>query len=161
MGGDRPVSFKDQSWGHRFTKLGDEAEGVFEAVYPQGKVKFGLSRPSINLTNVPAFVRYTPDYVTAKGLVEVQGFGRDQTFKLKMDKYEALNQWHLQFRVDLFVWDSHNRRYGFVRLHDFMDAWEAHGDTRSFPEGKEYMALEAEHLPVDEWVEYDPLEAVG
>lgn len=153
------MSFKDRGWNQRFTHLGDEAEGIFEQVYPQGKAKYGLSRPPVGLKNVPAFVRYTPDYLTAKGLVEVQGFGRDQTFKLKEDKYDALNQWHRIFRVDLFVWDTTNKRHGFVRLHDFMEAWEAHGWWDAFDDGKNpYMALKAEHLPVDAWVSYEPRE---
>lgn len=149
------MSFKDRKWDNRFNLMGDEAEGIFEEVYPYGKAKYGLSRPPVNLTQVPAFVRYTPDYLTAKGLVEVQGFGRDQTFKLKVDKYNALNEWHLQFRVDLFVWDTTNKRYGFVRLHDFMEAWEEHGWSDAFDDGRNpYMALKAEHLPVDAWVPY-------
>lgn len=136
--------------------MGDEAESVFEAVYPQGWERYGLNRPRLSMSMLPPKIRYTPDYVTSKGLIEVQGFGRDQTFKLKMDKYEALNEWHLDFRVDLFVWDTTNKRYGYVRLHDFMEAYEAHGEERAFPEGKAYMALHADHLPVTQWVDYDP-----
>lgn len=149
------MSFKDREFSGRWRQMGGEAESVFEAVYPQGKAKYGLSRPPVNLTQVPAFVRYTPDYLTAKGLVEVQGFGRDQTFKLKVDKYNALNEWHQQFRVDIFAWDTTNKRYGFVRLHDFMEAWEEHGWSDAFDDGRNpYMALKAEHLPVDAWVAY-------
>lgn len=147
------MSFKDQSFAHRFSAMGDEAEGVFEAVYPQGWARFGLNRPPINLSQVPSKIRYAPDYITSKGFVEVQGFGRDQTVKLKVAKYEALNQWHLEFRCDLFLWDSHNRRYGFVRLHDFIEAWEEHGWSDAFDDGRNpYMALKAERLPVDAWV---------
>ena len=151
------MSLKDRSWVPRFDRMGDEAEHIFEQVYPQGKVKYGLSRPPVGLTKVPPFVRFTPDYLTAKGLVEVQGFGRDQVFKLKHDKYAALDEWNLQFRVDLFAWDTTNKRYGFIRLHDFMDAWEEHGFEDAFDGGKNpYMGLHASFLPVDQWVAYTP-----
>jgi hypothetical protein len=152
------MSFKDKGFNNRFKAMGDEAEGIFEAVYPQGWARYGINRPPIQLAKVPAKIRYTPDYLTSKGLVEVQGFGRDQTFKLKVDKYNALNEWHQDFRVDLFVWDTTNKRYGYVRLHDFMEAWEEHGWEDAFDDGRNpYMALKAEHLPVcGDWVAYEP-----
>lgn len=145
--------FRDQPLEHRKRKggMGDMAEAVFEKVYPLGYVRYGLDRPPIQVHALPELIRYTPDYITSKGLVEVQGFGKDQTFKLKDDKYEALRQWHRTFRVDLFIYDSANDRYGFVRLEDFMSAWEAHGSEGLFDGNKPYMALRAPHLPVDEW----------
>lgn len=149
------MSFRDRPFKSRFTKMGDEAEGVFEATYPEGWTRFGLNRPPINLKDVPPFIRYTPDYLTGKGLVEVQGFGRDQTFKLKDDKLAALMQWHGMFRADLFVYDSHNKRYGFVRLRDLQAALEAgRAERGAFDDGKKpYWAVRAEHLPVVEWLE--------
>lgn len=138
--------------------MGDEAESVFESVYPQGFARYGLNRPPILLAQVPAFVRYTPDYITSKGLIEVQGFGRDQTFKLKNDKYEALNSWNSMFRVDLFVWDTTNSRYGYLRLQDFIDSWKQEGWSDAFDNGRNpYMALKAKHLPVDAWVTHVPV----
>lgn len=131
--------------------MGDEAEGIFERVYPEGFARFGICRPPVNLTNVPPKIRYTPDYLTAKGLVEVQGFGNDQMLKLKLDKLQALDDWHDDFRVDLFVWDSKHKRCGFVRLSDLHEACEQHGVMREFPEGKAYVALRAECIPVDDW----------
>lgn len=160
------MTFKDRAFSDRFNKMGDEAEGIFEAVYPEAFARYGLQRPPVNLNGVPAFVRYTPDYFTNKGLVEVQGFGRDQTFKLKVDKYEALRDWEVfaGWRVDLFVWDSANHRYGFVRLADLTrtialvgtSAWPVGWTIDTFPEGKEYYAIKAECLPVVEWVDYEP-----
>lgn len=139
--------------------MGDEAEGVFEATYPQGFVKFGLSRPPVNLARVPPFVRYTPDYLTAKGLVEVQGFGRDQTFKLKDDKLVALKEWNAAtaWRVDVFVWDSKNKRYGWIRLPELIGQVQAGGaKLEIFPEGKAYWAIPAAELRVAEWTEFTP-----
>ena len=150
-------TFSSQSFSKRFSKMGDEAEGIFEAVYPQGWARYGLNRPPIQLKNVPPKIRYTPDYITGKGLVEVQGFGRDQTFKLKIDKWQALIDWHNDFRVDLFVWDTTNKRYGYVRLHDLGVALDEHGWDDAFDNGANpYVAIKADQIPVDEWVEYTP-----
>lgn len=144
--------FRDQSFAARFGAMGDEAEGMFEATYPEGFVRFGLNRPPIRLADVPPFVRYTPDYLTSKGLVEVQGFGRDQTFKLKDDKLAALLKWQEKFRVDVWVWDSHKRRYGWLRLNQLLVAVQDHARQKAFVEGKPYWALAAGKLPVvDGW----------
>lgn len=146
--------FSSQSLANRKQTMGDIAEAVFERVYPQGFARYGIDRPPIQVAKVPPFIRFTPDYLTTKGMVEVQGFGKDQTFKLKLSKYEALNEWHLIFRVDLFAFDSFNDRYGFMRLHDFIQAWEEHGTTGAFDDGlNPFMALHAQHLPVDAWVD--------
>lgn len=115
------MSFKDEPFSKRFAKggMGDLAEGVFESTYPEGWARYGISRPPVNLTNVPAFVRYTPDYLTAKGLVEVQGFGRDQMLKVKVDKLEALVEWTFydpDFPVHLFLYDSVNRETAWVNV---------------------------------------------
>lgn len=149
------MSFKDRAFTERLLSLGDEAEGIFESVYSHKFDRYGLNRPGTGLASVPPFVRYTPDYLTSKGLVEVQGFGRDQTFKLKEDKWAALLQWERcsRWRVDLFVWDSWFKRYGWVRLVDL--ASDTHWVPGLFPEGKSYRAWEAKWLPVIEWINYD------
>lgn len=149
------MSFKDEGWSSRYAALGDEAEAVFESVYSHGFVRYGLNRPKINLASVPPFIRYSPDYLTSRGLVEVQGFGRDQTFKIKDDKLFALEQWMYatEWRVDLFVWDSWNRQYGWIRLPQLMD--DPHYWNDVFPEGKPYYAWEARNLPVDKWFSLD------
>jgi hypothetical protein len=149
--------FSEQNLAARKGTMGEIAEAVFEATYPQGWCRWGIDRPPIQVAKVPAFVRFAPDYLTSKGFVEVQGFGKDQKIKLKHAKYDALNEWHGIFRVDLFFYDSHNSRYGFVRLHDFIDAYEEHGYEGAFDDGlNPFMGLKAEHLPVDRWVEWEP-----
>lgn len=160
MGVVPAVSFKDQQFAQRFAAMGDQAEGVFESVYPEGLARYGINRPPINLKNVPEFIRFTPDYLTGKGLVEVQGFGRDQRFKLKDSKLEALRQWHDTFRTDLFVWDSHNKRYGWVRLPELEDALNLHGTADAFDGGANpYVWLKADDLPVvGPWSPWTPEE---
>lgn len=140
--------FRNRSFAHRFTKLGDEAEAVFEAVYPEGYVRYGLNRPPIYLAWVPPFIRYSPDYLTAKGLVEVQGFGRDRTLKCKTDKLDALLEWHRIFRADLFVWNSKDQQYAWVRIPDLWTAvCDGAAEERTFDEGKPYWALRSESIP--------------
>lgn len=153
-------SFKDAGWARRYASMGDEAEAVFEAVYPQGWVRFGLDRPPLRMYDLPAKIRYCPDYLTSKGFVEVQGLGRDRTVKVKHDKLDAMEQWHEEFRCDLFLWDRTKERFGFVRLTDLQDAIAAgKATTEHFPEGKAYFAFNVDDAPVDKW--YDRLEKMS
>lgn len=107
------MSFKDQSFGARFQAMGDAAETQFEAWCEANRIPFwryGLNRPPISLAKVGAFVRFTPDYLLGDKLVEVQGFGRDQLFKLKGEKLQALHAWSLHHPVHLWAWDSTHKR---------------------------------------------------
>jgi hypothetical protein len=145
------MSFKDRGWSSRFDGMGDLAEAKFEevakSVLKRGFVRFGLNRPPLKMTALPARLRYTPDYLMTSRLVEVQGFGRDQTLKLKLDKWGALHWWNDVHPVELFVFDSHNDRWGFVTLAE-LDHLLANGEAslESFPEGKTYFAFPADAL---------------
>lgn len=106
-------TFSERQWKQRERTLGDPAENAFEAWCKQRGHKcapYGLRRPDVDLSYVPAFIRYTPDFLTQFGLVEVQGCGRDQTFKFKHDKLDALDQWSYQaglgFGLRLFLWNQ-------------------------------------------------------
>lgn len=136
--------------------MGDTAEAIFEDVYPEGFARYGLSRPPVKVGELPAKFRFTPDYLTSKGLVEVQGFGRDQTVKLKLDKFSALGQWHADWRVDLFLWDSHKKRYGWLSwpaLQGLID--EGCATLGYFHDPKAYLAFKAADIPC-EWVKHTP-----
>jgi len=137
------VSFKDKAFDDRLAAggMGDEAEGVFERVFPKGWARYGLNRPPIQMAKVPARLRYTPDYITTNSLVEVQGFGKDQTFKLKIDKWQSLHWWNSVHPVDLFVWDTTNKRWCILSLSTIDTLVEQCGEIRHFPEGKAYMAI--------------------
>lgn len=152
------MSFKDRPFNQRFAALGDQAERVFEETYGEGWVRYGLNRPPINLARVPSYLRYTPDYMTAKGLVEVQGFGKDQTFKLKHEKAEALDEWAYIDRdwpLFFFVYDSHHKQYAWVEYPTLM-GYVARATTLTFPEGKKYYAWNKHDLPTDDgWVPYE------
>lgn len=145
------MSFKDQGWAHRFKAMGDEAEGIFEEVWPTSWERFGLARPAVQVSGLPPFVRYTPDYLTSSALVEVQGFGSDQRFKLKVDKWMALHTWLLHMPVRLFVWDSKNKRYG-----DFpIEALDPAVPIKRFPEGNPYLEVPAKDLPIESWTKHE------
>lgn len=141
------MSFKDRSWARRFEEMGDEAEGVFEDVCDaQLKLKFvryGLNRPPIQMHKLPARIRYTPDYLMSAKFVEVQGVGRDQTVKLKLDKWGALRWWNDVHPVELFVWDSHHERWCFVTLDQLQENIRA---VNQFPEGHAYFEYDADVL---------------
>ena len=103
------MSFKDQNWEERIETLGDPAENAFRKYAAQGGiacVKYGLDRPPLDLSRTPSYIRYTPDFLTNNGLVEVQGCGRDQCFKFKHDKLRALLQWQRHHHVDMWLWNE-------------------------------------------------------
>src|SRR6266498_2550714 len=96
-------SFRDQDWQARYQGMGDLAEGAFEEVHQYGFVRWGLDRPPIQVHKLPKRIRFAPDYLTTHSFVEVQGFGKDQVIKLKLDKYDALRWWNVLHPVDLFL----------------------------------------------------------
>ena len=147
------MSFHQQPWAARFSAMGDEAEAVFEAVYPKGWTRYGLCRPGIRLDMIPYQIRYTPDYLTSDGLVEVQGFGRDGMFKLKIDKRQALAWWNDLFPVSLFLFDRTNMRWAMVTFAELDKMTRKHGVHGTFPEGKAYVAVDG--TTIGEWTALD------
>lgn len=146
--------FSEQGWSGRYGKLGDEAEGIFEATYPKGFARYGLNRPDVQVAALPLKIRYTPDYLTSTGLVEVQGFGRNQELHMKVEKYTALNMWAQEWHVDLFLWDSHKKRYATVPL-DEVTKIIASSELGLYPEGKPYFKTPIRNLEA-EWTKHDP-----
>jgi hypothetical protein len=137
------VSFKDASWDRRFAEMGDQAEGVFEAVCKRGFVRCGLNRPPLRMSDLPTRVRYWPDYLCSNKFVEVQGCGRDQKFKLKLSKWGALRWWNDLHPVELFLWDSFHKRYCYVTL-DQLEALIGTSAIGTFPEGHVYFEFAAD-----------------
>lgn len=109
-------SFRDQPFEQRMAKLGDAAEKAFEKVCTQGWVRFGLNRPPLNVSQLPKRIRYAPDYLMSAKFVECQGFGKDQTLKVKRDKLDAMCWWATVHPVEWFIWDSFKKRYMFLPL---------------------------------------------
>lgn len=142
-------SFKDQGWQARYQGMGDLAEGEFERVMEEerrlGFTRYGLDRPPIQVHKLPKRIRYTPDYLTTHTFVEVQGFGQDQIVKLKLDKYDALRWWNVLHPVELFLFDSANVRWTFVKLDAVTELLEGEDvQIRKFSEGNRYYAFPAE-----------------
>jgi hypothetical protein len=103
------TTFSDKKWEQREQTLGDPAEHAFEQYANRSRlniVRYGLNRPPINMGRVPTQIRYTPDYLTDIGLVEVQGCGQDQTFKFKHDKLWAITQWSKLDTTWWFLWNQ-------------------------------------------------------
>lgn len=144
------MSFHEGGWHKRFDAMGDEAEGHFEDEFNGLGLKFvryGLNRPPISMSRLSARLRYTPDYLCHNRLIEVQGIGRDQTVKLKLDKFNALHWWNDAHPVELYVWDSKNKRSCLVTLRaldKLLD--DGVGELRRFHEGKSYFAFPASAL---------------
>ena len=114
------MSYKDQNWNNRLAGgLGDEAEAKFTEWADEiglGYARYGIDLPPIQVHRLDAFIRYTPDYLMSGKLVEVQGFGRDQKFKLKQDKLMTLLEWDTYHPVFLFAWDRTNERRFMVPI---------------------------------------------
>lgn len=142
------MGFKDESWASRSAAggMGDQAEAVFRIVWKKGFVDIGLRRPPLQVWKLPLMERYRPDFLTSEQYIEVQGCGRDQVFKFKAEKLEALEWWNSVFPVHLFLYDSHKDRYTFILLVQVM-RWidEDLAALDTFPEGKAYWAVPA-HL---------------
>jgi len=109
--------YRDQNFSQRYHVLGDTAEKIFEELAPLGRwERLGWNRPKISMKHMSFFLKHMPDYATSTGhLVEVGGLGRDGVFKLKVDKYEALKEWHrLAGPLVLFIWNSSFREWSLV-----------------------------------------------
>lgn len=138
--------FNQQDFGQRYGAMGDEAEGVFEQTHTGKYVRYGLNRPPVSMSMIPPFIRYTPDYLTSFGLVEVQGVGKDRKLKLKLDKAETLNEWHDQFKVTFFVWDTTLKQSTYIEWPDLWDILPSM-PIETFPEGKQYWSIDVDEKP--------------
>lgn len=139
------MSFKDKNFTYRMAAMGDQAEGAFERwceEHDKKYIRWGLDRPPLNLRMIPTRIRYAPDYLLSARFVECQGFGTDQTFKLKLEKHGALHWWNDLHPVDLWVLDSRNNRACFLDLTAFDNLLGTTGaELQAFPEGKSYFAV--------------------
>lgn len=136
--------FRNQHWAKRFDVMGDTAEAKFEEVSRTSFVRFGLQRPPLKVPALPVRIRYAPDYLRTYDFVEVQGFGREQRLRVKVEKLNALHFWNGVHPVQFFAFDSKNDRWAFIPLKD-IDRWIDGGTVElgHFPEGKAYFAIPA------------------
>lgn len=136
------MSFKDRPFETRFKAMGDIAETAFEENFTSNFVRFGLNRPPLKMSSLPPVIRYTPDYLSSNHLIEVQGLGADQIFKLKLDKLEALSFWNNIHPVLMYVYDSSKKRDALLNWEE-LTSYCQDAPIDSFPEGKKYYAVPA------------------
>ena len=152
------MTFHGRSFGARFGAMGDEAEAVFEATYGQGFVRTGLNRPPISMAALATRVRYTPDYLTSSGYVEVKGTGRDQILKLKVENLNALHFWNQVMECRLWIWNTTRSVWGHCTIKELQKRIDdpAGGVTLDhFHDGKAYFAIPIDSV-IDEWNAYHP-----
>lgn len=140
------MGFKDAPWGQRLALMGDQAEKMFEDIYPKGKARYGLRRPPIRVDKLPARIRYTPDYLTSDHLYEVMGVGEDQTLKIKVAKLMTLRLWDGDMPTRLWLWDSHNERHCSLNVDVLTEQVGELGKLSHFPEGKPYWGINVNEL---------------
>lgn len=128
--------------------MGDPAEAVFDLAHPKSH-PLGLNRPNFTMTRMTDAMRYTPDRMTADGLYEVMGIGRDGTLKIKHEKIGALSTWQEVGPVFLFVYDQVASTYYEAPIDTWIASFDAFGVTKSFPEGKAYYAVSKRDFPCD------------
>lgn len=147
------TSFRDRTFDERFKQMGDAAEGAFEEWATSTNLKyerFGFERPDFNMARLSPFMRYAPDFVTATNLVEVQGCGRDGTFKFKVEKIDALEEWNTHHPVELFLFDQAQKRNFLIDLSAVVTLTEGPAVTTGMFDGtKPWIGLVADELA--EW----------
>lgn len=117
-------TYRNNTWAEREQTLGDPAEKAFERWSDHNGLtyaRYGLLRPNISMRTLPAEIRYTPDYVTDYGFVEVQGCGKDGLLKFKHDKLEALKWWDKIYPVTLWLWSQPSELNTQCGLMDVLD----------------------------------------
>lgn len=133
----------------RFGMMGDISEKVFEKVFPQHH-RLGLNRPNLHTQSLPYIMRFTPDYLTIDGMVEVMGIGRDKTLKFKIEKMNNLVRWSTLCPVFLFIYDSSRKKYWYGPLDDWYTACTAFGELDHFPDNNQpYLRLHSDNFPFE------------
>ena len=117
-------TFSEKPFNERYELMGDTAEHrfrVWAAEEYMPYTDYGLRRPQVPVYKLPAFIRYTPDFLLGDALVEVQGCGRDQTIKMKHDKLWALETWDIHCGVYVWMWNQSNDQIGVMTFNVFQD----------------------------------------
>lgn len=142
----------------RLGTMGDQAEAVFEAVWPDRWVRAGWNRPTDGRTGKPLpmsdlgdMERYRPDYLSERRYIEVQGFGNDQIAKFKLDKLGALAWWNKNLPVHWFLYDSANKCWATIPFENIPRLCTPAKERFFENDGNRYYAITAEELRCD-WV---------
>jgi hypothetical protein len=142
------MAYHEQSFKQRFSKMGDEAEGIYKEVEPLGKSqRLGWRRPKVAMSRMTDTLKHLPDFYADSGyLVEVVGLGRDGILKIKLSKYEALKEWAKVQAVVLFVWNSSERQWLVLGWDDVkrLVAKARNAGIEAFNDGNEYYPVQWE-----------------
>lgn len=140
------MAFYERKFSERWDAMGDESEATFESVATEGVAPFGLNRPPVRVADLPQVIRYMPDRLQSKRLVECMGIGKDYSLKLKLDKLFAQQWWNTIHPTELFIWNSHAERWAQVPISDVAKQCQEKGTLLQFPEGKPYWRLDVRDL---------------
>jgi hypothetical protein len=117
-------TFASQPWAGREGSLGDEAESHYEALAQANGwlfIRYGLNRPPLHVASLPKFIRYMPDYLESKRLVECQGGGYDRKVKIKVEKLNEVTEWNKIHPVVWFLWNRKIAMYAMPTHADVLD----------------------------------------
>jgi hypothetical protein len=149
------TAFKDQTFNTRFGTMGDIAELAYEKWADDYEIRwdrFGFNRPRSNMFKWPAYIRYTPDYITHDRLVEVKGCGRDGLAKIKNENIEALNSWNEWMPVWIFIWNSSEKRTAWFEITPQFLAWLPQCESGKFPDNhKQFWKIPFEACVEQAW----------
>lgn len=146
------AKFRDREFGDRLAQMGDEAEGVFEEVWPVAWVRYGFNRPGPSMKEWSDFTKYTPDYMDRDGPIECQGFGRDRVLKIKDEKRAALNEWmKKEPKLRFFIWDTTNQRWACISWRMVDKLLSTPHLKGAYPEGTTYRGLHSDQLRNLKW----------
>jgi len=143
------VAFHERPFAQRFGAMGDRAEAAFVEMYPKAH-RLGLNRPALNMKQMDAHLRYTPDFMLEDGAYEVMGFSSrgNNCIKLKLEKLTSLLAWDLVVGVNLWVQDSSTSTTWCAPIKQWAKACYARGEMRRFGDNaKPYWELPAEFFP--------------
>ena len=132
--------------------MGDEAEGVFEAVSPLGSaVRYGWNRDA-QFTFMSKAIAHTPDYYCNNGfLVEVFGMAGKESRGMKVTKWEAVRDyWSKMQETYFFIWNSRYKRWVLIHYDEMKKvvarSRRTHGVQAFENDGNEYYLLEWQWL---------------
>lgn len=142
-------AFHKKSFADRFAIMGDTSEGVFDLVHPKSHI-LGLNRPPFTMRRMTNPMKHTPDRMTADGIYECMGMGRDRKLKLKLDKVASLTTWEHIGPVYLFVYDQADHVYYEAPIIDWVRMANTHGIVKAFEnDGNKYFELHSDFFPTD------------
>jgi hypothetical protein len=127
------MSFYEQHPSVRL-KTPNASEIQFDAVFGDSSDRWGLDHPPFDMQNLSSIVRYAPDRIMARKLVECKGLGKDGVLKIKIEQLEALRFWDHIHPVAIFIWDAFNKRWTMMELDALIQACHKNGALEQFPD---------------------------